>query len=184
MSISSMQRLKCPFIVILLPAFFLLAVAPPVVAQDQKKGEGRVENAKWIVEGDFVVITYDLVADPELTYEVSIVLKRVADANFKIAPSSVTGAIGKGKFAGVKREIRWEFKKDVAAGLPGDDYQFDFSIEVVKGTSAIWYILGAGLVGAGGVIVSQLSKNKEGSSVTPITTSGLPDAPRVRPANQ
>lgn len=185
MRIMNFDTIRRPVVCILLPVFILCATSYPVVAQDQQKAQGRVENARWVLEGDVVLITYDLVADPELTYEVGLTFSRDSDANFKVVPKSVAGAVGKGKFAGQKREIRWDYKKDISAGLSGDDYQFDFSIQVVKESSnTIWYLLGVGLVGAGGAVAYQFLKNKDGAGTGVSTSSGLPDAPRIRPSGQ
>ena len=185
MRITSFDTIKRPLVCILLPLFIICATGHPVVAQEQSKGQIRVDNGHWVLEGDIVVITYDLPADPELTYDVGIVMTREGDAIFRVVPKTVTGAIGKGKFAGLKKVIRWDYRKDVAAGLSADDYQFDFSVQVVKeGSNTIWYILGVGLVGAGGAVAYQFLKNKDGAGTGINTTSGLPDAPRVRPSGQ
>jgi hypothetical protein len=165
--------------------FIICATGHPALAQDPQKAQVRIENGHWALEGDIVIITYDLPADPELTYDVGVVLTRESDANFRVVPKTVAGAIGKGKFAGLKKEIRWDYKKDITAGLTADDYQFDFSIQVVKeGSGTIWYILGVGLLGAGGAVAYQFLKNKDTGGDGISTPSGLPDAPRVRPSGQ
>jgi hypothetical protein len=181
MSIEGFVVLKRPIILILLPAFLSLMVGPPVAAQDQQKGEGRIENARWLLDCDVVIITYDLVANPELVYDVNIVLKRESDKEFKLVPKSVSGAVGKGKFAGTKREIRWEYKKDVGDVLSGDDYHFDFAVFKEEGISTVWYYVIAGVVG-GGAAASQLFRAKQASGGGSPTV-GLPVPPSSQPGS-
>lgn len=180
MSIEGFVVFKRPLIFILLPAFLLLMIGPPVAAQDQQKGEGRIENARWLLDCDVVVITYDLVANPELVYDVNIVLKRESIKDFKLVPKSVSGDVGKGKFAGTKRVIRWEYKKDMGDVLKGDDYHFEFAVFKEEGINTVWYYVIAGVVG-GGAAASLLFKTKPASGSGGSSAVELPAAPSIQP---
>lgn len=179
MMISRMGTLTRPMIGVFLPFLLLFLVNVPLVAQDRP---GRIDTARWEVSGDVVVITYDLIGDEALTYDVSITLTRESDKNFKIVPVSVKGAIGKGKHAGLRNEIRWEYKKDVPQGLSGDDYAFVFIIQIIKveeGSNFLYYLAGgAALVGGAALLVLSGSKKAES------TASGLPSPPVGRPLSQ
>jgi len=167
-------------VAVLLPPLMLFLLHLPLVAQERP---GKIENARWEVSGDVVVITYDLVGNSDLVYDVGIALTRESDKNFRIVPASVSGAIGKGKHAGLKREIRWEYKKDVPQGLSGEDYAFVFDIQIVKeegGSNLLYYLAGGALV-VGGAAVLLLSGSKSSETSAP---TGLPSPPTARPQNQ
>lgn len=184
MRILMMGRIVRPVTLALLPFLLLFLLDVRLVAQDRAAGQGRIENARWEVVSNVVVITYDLIGDAQLTYDVSITLTRAGDRNFKIVPASVTGAIGKGKYAGVRLEIRWDYKKDVPQGLSGDDYAFEFVIQIIKeegGSNLLLYLAG-GLAVVGGAAALLLGGSKATSTTT--SPSGLPSPPTDRPTSQ
>lgn len=184
MRMLTMGRFVRPVTLALLPFLLLFLLDVRLVAQDRAVGQGRIENARWELVGGVVVITYDLLGDARLTYDVRITLTRTGDKDFKIAPVSVTGAIGKGKYAGVKMVIRWDYRKDVPQGLSGDDYAFEFVIQIIKeggGSNLLYYIAG-GLAVVGGAAALLLSGGKAAS--TTASPSGLPSPPTVRPTSQ
>ena len=180
MRISRMVKLTRPVVTMLLPPLMSLLINAQVFAQDVP---AKIQNAQWELSGDIVIITYDLVGNSDLTCNVSIALTRESDKNFRIVPASVTGAIGKGKHVGLKREIRWEYKKDVPQGLPGEDYAFVFDIQIIKeegGSNLLYYLAGGALV-VGGAAVLLLSGSKNAEASAP---PGLPNPPTARPQNQ
>lgn len=184
MKILNMAKLIRPISVVLLPLVLVFLLDFSAFGQERQEAKGRVENAQWKVAGDVVVITYDLVSDPALTYEVHITLTRESNKNFRIVPRSVSGAVGSGKFAGSRMEIRWEYKKDVPQGLEGDDFSFEFVINVIKqegGSNLIYYLGGIGLAGVAAAAVL-LGGNKTTPAAT--TTSNLPTPPFERPPSQ
>ena len=152
MRTSIIDSAKRPVAVTLVVALALFLVDVRAYAHSWSQDEGRIENARWALVGSLVVITYDLVADPEFRYNIGIVLKRGSDKNFRIVPRTVSGAIGIGRFAGSGREIHWDYKKDVSQGLYGDDYEFEVTAyQVDEGGSGIWvYLLGGAAVAGGG----------------------------------
>lgn len=164
-----------------LPLLVLLSFWNMVYAQVPAGTEGRIENARWSIVGNTVVITFDLVADANLEYDISIVLKRERDVSFKLVPRTVGGSIGKGKFAGSRREIRWDYKKDVPQGLYGDDYVFEFVIHPITNTggSNVWLYLIGGATVVGGVVAIIFKP----WDITGGEQSGLPDPPKSRPQN-
>jgi hypothetical protein len=185
MKISTMVRITRPVALTILPFLFIFMIGVPVGAQERRNEGGRLENARWRVAGDVVVITYTLIGDSELTYDVSITLTKGSDRSFRIAPRTVSGAIGKGKYAGVGMEIQWEYKKDVAQMLEGDDYAFEFVINVVReerGSNFLYYLMG-GLGLVGGVAALVLGGGNKAEAAGP-TASGLPNPPAERPPSQ
>ena len=179
MRISRIAKLARPVILVLLPPLMLFLLNVQLIAQDVP---GKIEEARWEVSGDTVVITFNLIGSADLTYDVSITLTRESDRNFKIVPLSVTGSIGKGKHAGVRKEIRWQYKKDVPQGLSGDDYAFVFNIQIIReevGSNLLYYLAGGAVV-VGGAALLLLSGSKNTESSTP----GLPSPPTTRPLSQ
>jgi hypothetical protein len=141
-------------------------------------------TASWSPSGDVAIITYQLSASREKSYDVNIVLRRESDKSFAVIPRSVSGDVGVGKFAAGVRQIRWNFKKDVPQGLTGDDYWFDITArEVVESGGSNWWIYaGGGAAVVAGVIVLVGGGSSGGS--TPANggnNSTLPDPPSVRP---
>jgi len=184
MKISMMDRIMRPVAATLIVLLMLVLIDIRAVAQERTDGKGRIENAVWTVTGDVVFITYDLIGDASLTYDVAIVLTRERDKSFRIVPKTVSGAVGEGKFAGLRQEIRWEYKKDVLQGLSGDDYQFEFAVNIVKGggISSTWYYVGGGLVVVGAVVAAVIGGGGGGGGTE--TQSGLPSPPTTKPPSQ
>jgi len=132
-----------------------------VEAQEKSPEEIRLTNLDWSTAGNAVVISYDLIAPPEDSYEVSVVVLREDDRTFKLVPKSLTGHVGKGKYAGQSRQIRWAYRQDVPQGLRGDRYYFEIHVYPVQGTSP-WLYVGLGAVAAaGGAAAILLTSKKE-----------------------
>ena len=177
MRISSIASIRRPISVALLIPLMLLLIDAGAFSQEKRVQEGKIENAHWTVEAWVAVITFELVAPVEKEYEITIVLRRAKDKGFSFVPKSVSGAVGKGKFAG-QREIRWDFSKDVLGGLAGDDYWFEITAsEVVEGSSSFWYYA-VGAVAAGAIYALTRTGIPAASPPQP---SGLPDPPKIRP---
>jgi hypothetical protein len=183
MRISGMNKLVRPIALLLLPALVPLLLHVEVFGQDRPGGEGRIENARWKIEGDVVVITFDLIADAELTHDIKIYLTRESDRSFRIDPASLSGDFGKVKRAGSKREIRWAYKDEVAADLKGDDYYFVINVTIMQegGSNLLYYLLGGAVLVGGGTAAVLLGSKKTESTTTP---ANLPNPPTSRPAGQ
>lgn len=183
MKIMTIRKIARPVTAVLIPLLAMYTLGNPVAAQERPGEKGRLENFLWHVEGNVAVITYDLLGDPAVTYDVSITLRRLSDTGFQVIPRSLTGSIGKGKFAGRGREIRWEFKQDVSQELEGSDYVFDLEINIVQewwGGNTLYYVA-AGLGVAGGVAAILLG-GKKGDSGAGVP--GLPNPPLdIPPSN-
>lgn len=135
---------------LILPILLGLAANSSAWSRQVAQAAPRVENAKWTMQGGVVVITYELAAPVDKTYEVAVVLKKESDSRFSLTPKSVEGAIGKGKYAGGTRQVFWDYKKDVAAALAGDDYWFEITANelIERGSNALYYVGGIAVVGA------------------------------------
>ncbi len=156
---------------------FLLDVSHVAVARPQERPQ--VRNVNLEIKQDIAIITYDLQAPPDESYEISAALIKEGEPAFRIVLKSATGDIGKGKFAGTRRQILWEWRKDLPKDFKGGlEYAVEVSatrIEAGGGGSWVYYVLGGALI-AGGVVV--LAGGKSGSKDA---TSALPSSPPGRP---
>jgi hypothetical protein len=175
-TISKYLRLVTLF---LLPVLMLFFIREPMIAQDRSGAQGRIEHARWELVGTEVVITYDLIADSGRLYDVSITLKRGSDTKFGFVPRSVAGAIGSGVHSGIDNEIRWDFRQDIVQNLAGDDYYFEFVVNVTNQNASgnLWYYI-AGGAAVVGTVVAILIFGKKASTTE---SADLPDPPYVRP---
>jgi hypothetical protein len=86
------------------------------------------------------------------------------DPSVKFVPKSVSGDCGEIGTPGKGKEIRWEFKKDLAVDLSGEGYYFEISVDKVGGGPWLYLALGAA---AGGVAALLLLKKKEETVLPP-----------------
>ncbi len=135
-----------------------------------------VSNVDWRVEGEFIVITYDLAADAGKDCEVKMVLLNEKNEAFSLVPRSVSGDIGKGKFSAGSKEIRWEYRRDFPDGLPGDGYFFEIRANYAGGFP--WLTVGLSAAAIGGGLIA-IFGSKKGS--TPSSTTGELPTPPGRP---
>ncbi len=166
--------------VVFLPLMcFLLEI--PLNARPMFQEKPRVENVNLEIRQDIAIITYDLISPNTDTYEVSAALVKEGDVSFRIPVKSATGDIGKGKFGGTKRQIQWEWRKDLPKDfIGGSEYSVEVSatrIEEGGGSSWLYYVLGGALVAGGVVLLTGGKKSAE----TAIGTAPLPTTPPGRP---
>jgi len=180
MRISTMENAVRPVTMALLPLLVLFLLREPVLAQERTSSQGRIEHALWELVGTEVIITYDLIADADKVYDINITLKRLSDGKFGYVPKAVMGAVGTGQRTGLKKEIRWDFRKDVLQDLKGDDYYFEFVVNVSNDeqTSNLWYYIAGGAAMVVTIAAFLVFGKKAAGS------TDLPDPPASRPGQQ
>ncbi|HWP82726.1 MAG TPA: hypothetical protein VNN76_08730 [Bacteroidota bacterium] len=127
-----------------------------------------VSNIRFEVVKKKVLVYYDLHGEPNLRYDVALLLKRDGEKNFSYTPKNVEGDIGEGLSAGVNKQITWDYIKEFPAGLEGNDYFFHVTVEETSSQNYWWVAtiaVGAGLLG----ILLYLSPEHQ--------TSGKPQLP-------
>ncbi len=140
----------------------------------------RLENARWRVQDDAVLITYDLIDQDAGQYSISIVLRQQSNPRLSFSPTAnaLQGDIGPNQIPGKSKVIRWQYKDDYALPLVGDDYYFEL-VATEAGTGGLpWWSYVAG--GAGVVAAAVLLSGKSSSSEPP-PTNFLPEPPNIRP---
>jgi hypothetical protein len=160
---------------------FLLMAMPHALAQTQVEDSRHFVIGPWRVENNVAIIPYELVAGKDSTYEIGIVLKRRSDPSFQLTPKSVSGAVGRGQFVGGMREIRWDYRRDLAQALTGNDYFFALTARTVleDGGWPWWYYAGGGTAIVG--IVVAIAAGSETATPPPPGVTFLPEPPGNRP---
>jgi hypothetical protein len=108
-----------------------------------------VNNVRFEVSGNKIVITYDLIGSPDETYMIKVTLRRKQVPSYAYVPKSVTGDVDEGKYNGTGRQIHWDILRDHPDGLEGDDYYFRIEATMIPKRSNLLYYLGGGAVVAG-----------------------------------
>lgn len=162
MSITQILRYRKPVVLTLLIPLSLLLIDAHAFARSDEPSI-NLRNIKWELEGDTVVITYDLLAPLNQEYDVSVTLLNDNDPSFKVVPEAVTGDVGKGILSGVGRKILWEYKRDLPKGLEGDGYRFEIHAQPPAG-GLPWFWIGVGFATAGGAAALLLGKKESGSA--------------------
>lgn len=129
-------------------------------------------------------IYYEFNGDPNNDYKITVALKRKSDPSFSLVPENLSGSVGIGKFANVKRTIVWTPSENEQQSLQGDDFYFVVNAEAVEkpsGGGIPWYVYVGGAAVAGGVAAILLLKKSDNNSGGGSTQITLPDPPG-RPA--
>ena len=174
------ERRATVIALVIVPLLCLL-MDVPLKATPRYQDKPRVQNVNLEIRQEIAIITYDLVSSDTDTYEISAALLKEGDSRFRIPIRSATGDIGQGKFGGTKRQIQWEWRKDLPKDFKGgSEYSVEVSatrIEGGGGSSWLYYVLGGALI-AGGVVVLVGGKKSGDQSVS---TAPLPSTPPGRP---
>ncbi len=118
-----------------------------------------------------ILIYYQFAGESSSLYDVSVVLKRTSDPNFKLEPASLSGDYGEGKFANVRREIIWNLSQQKESSLTENDYYFEIAANQIKqGGGIAWYVYVGGILVGGGVAAALLLNKK---SETTTSNSGF-----------
>ncbi len=149
--------LKNIFIFILLNVFLFEPILAQVTAEDV-----LVQNVKWVIKSDVIIINYDLVGSLKTQYEIKVVMKKQDDPIFEFTPRAVEGDIGVGNFAGIKKEITWYYRRDIPQGITSDEkYYFVINVKEIKSSKSwIYYIVG-GILATGAIILLLSDKSKD-----------------------
>ncbi len=178
MSILTLHK-HCRVIVSLIAIpLLLLIVGVPELALARFQGKPEVRNINLELKEEIAIITYDLIGQVSETYQVSAALVKEGDPSYRITVKSATGDIGKGKFAGVRRQIQWEWRKDVPKDFTGGS---EYSIELLAtpveeegGGSWLYYVLGGVLIAGGAIAYVTIIKPQSETSTMPAPPSSKP----------
>jgi hypothetical protein len=90
---------------------FVMAMPLFMTCELTAQTKAKVENVNFFVEGESLIITYDIVkASGNEAFDVSINITTTSGK--KISAYALTGDIGAGVYAGKYKRITWDLKKD------------------------------------------------------------------------
>jgi|GEM_PF-616287 len=162
-------------------AFLMVACAVPMRANAQGE-EATIKNVVFKVTGQVVEVYYDLIAPPNLYWNVTLVLKKRFTKGFLYLPLEVSGDVGEKVIPGENKKITWRLANEFPQGLPGEDCFFavnaEVGTEVEGGISSTYWIVGGAVVVGGILSAILLSK---GSKVVPPVPDGSFPGPPPRP---
>lgn len=168
----------------LLPLILFVAAFGPMTAcaQDVTDVPSYLRNERFRVLGETAIITYELVAQRDKVFNVSVELRRLADEAFVRRPVSLSGAVGRVVPTVGIQEIRWAYKKDYPDGFQGSDYYFQIvAEEIVAEKSSDWWKYALG--GAGLVVGIVYAVTASKTVAEPPAVPTLPDPPQIVPQN-
>lgn len=159
-------------------AFMMVAYAVPLRA-NPPGDEATIKNIVFKVTGQVVEVYYDLIAPPNLYWNVTLVLKKRFAKGFLYLPLEVSGDVGEKVIPGENKKITWRIASEFPQGLPGEDCFFAVNAEVgaeVEGgiNSTYWIIGGAAVVGG---ILTAILLSKGSKAVPPVPGGTFPDPP-------
>ena len=135
-----------------------------------------VDNVNYSVADDKVIVTYDLLGDPDQLYKVSLILRRTSSKDVMYIPKTVSGDIGEGHYSGKGKRIVWNIKEDFPGGLSGQD--FYFMIRAVKIESGPDILLWTGIgVAAVAAVATYLIVGSESGSDSGNSSGSFPLPP-------
>lgn len=103
---------------------------------------------------DKIYIYYTLDANLNDEFEIGIILKRTSVPSFEYTPTSLTGDIGTGKFAGSQKTIIWQVSESEMEMFDGDDFFFEIDAQKIEEGGGIpWYVWVGGLAAGGAAAV-------------------------------
>jgi hypothetical protein len=120
----------------------------PIFPQD-----AQVRNVSFDVIKNDVYIYYDLTGEADTEYEVTVVLRRETISGYIFPLRTISGDVGKGKFAGEKRTIIWDVSKDFHIDEEVTDYYFEVTAEKVGGIPWYYYVGGGLVAGAAAALI-------------------------------
>ena len=165
MILQALRKVSRPPAALLLGALVVVLLPGSLGAEEIALPELRATNVDWVMVGQDMVISYDLVGDSLAVYNVGVSLLRTGDPEFKVVPARAYGDIGEGRFAGLGRSIRWPIQEDLG-GLPeGDDFVVEVTVD--EPDTLPWFLVVVG-VAVGGATIYSFVQNGEGAEPPPI----------------
>lgn len=147
---------------ILIPVLVNFLIFESIIAKNSAD-DVLIQNVKWIIKSEIIIINYDLIGPIRDKYEIKIAMKKENDPAFLFIPRAVEGDIGIGNFAGLKREIIWYYRRDIPQGITSDEkYYFEITVKETSGSKTwIYYLVGGALaLGAGIILLTSKAKDQ------------------------
>ncbi|TAK66844.1 MAG: hypothetical protein EPO24_01065 [Bacteroidetes bacterium] len=145
------------FRLFLVAAFLRLVLSEPV---DARTTQALTSNIHHKQEQGKILISYDLAAQRNKTYQVDVVMLRQGDESFRYVPENLKGDVGNNVSAGTAKNIEWDIADEFPNGITYDDYYFTMNAEEEETSMSPWIWVGAAVV-VGVVVFLLVNKEKE-----------------------
>jgi hypothetical protein len=175
MIIQTVRRTSRLPAVLLLGALAVALLPGSLRGEDIALAEPHATNVDWVMDGQDMVISYDLIGDSLAVYTVSVSLLRTGDPEFRVVPVRAYGALGEGKFAGLGRSIRWRIQEELGELPEGDDFVVEVSVE--EPDTLPWFLVVVGVAVGGATIYSFVQNGEEGEPPPILELPGPPARP-------
>ncbi len=153
--------------------FLIIVLLLPLISsnQVQSKDTLRVENVRFKPSDGKIFINYDLIGPQDKQYIITLTLRREQNPSMQVQPKLLKGDIGKGHFAGRRRQIVWDFSREVPRALKATDYYFVVEAEFAASRSkSLFWITAGTILTAGGSAIYLFVFKKNGDA-------GFPEPP-------
>lgn len=105
--------------------------------------QARLQNVQSEQRRDQIFITYDLIGDPDESYEVAVYASLNRGRTFDVRPEAVRGSVGKGVSSGRGKQITWDLRQEYPDGPAFDENDLRVKLTVSsQGLGALWPISG------------------------------------------
>ena len=138
--------------------------------------DARLSNVDFKALGKIIEIKYDLDGEDTDEYKIDCFLKDEQEPNFNYKLISVKGDIGKGKFVGKNRTIKWNYLDEFPNGLSGDSFYFLVTVEEITSGFGWYYYVGAAALTGGVAAALLMGKESPNKTSDPVYAS-YPDRP-------
>ncbi len=132
------------------------------------KPGSTVENVRYSVADQKVIINYDLNGTAGKQYSIKLILKKQSDQNYQYIPSVVSGDVGKNQSPGKDKQIVWDISEEFPGGLFGKDYYFVVEATEINNNPSILSWIGVGVAAVAAtatyLIISKKISNNNSSS--------------------
>lgn len=127
----------------------------------------HIENLDWNADDMRLIVTYDLIGSPERTYEVDVFLKKEGRPDFTYQLKHCLGAVGRGNFVGLRRQIIWEYLRNWEQWQRIKSEVMDGSIyvELVVDDVTGYHPVEVGLHGGIAVPLGRFKKGSDGNAL-------------------
>jgi hypothetical protein len=159
MIIQRCLRYSRPPAAALLSAFVLMVAPLPLLASEEAAQEPRVTNVDWLMDGEQMVVSYDLVGEAATSYTVSFALRRSADPDFRLVPARAFGDIGEGVTAGSGKMIQWRIQDELGQLPEGENFFVELTVE--EADVLPWFLVVVGVAVGGATIYSLVQSGAE-----------------------
>ncbi len=135
----------------------------------------EISNVHFEVINNQIKIYYNLTAQPDDKFDISVLLKRLNDKSFSYEPENLIGDIGAEKVQGKNKTIIWKVSDEEMNMFEGEDFYFEVYAEKNEPSGGIpwYYYVGTAAVG-GAAAVLLLGKGSDSKSSNPATSFPTP----------